>query len=64
MIPVQPADFVWRKARRSDGANNCVEIAQSRDAAMIRDSKAPAGPIISVPAVVWRAFTASLGRND
>lgn len=34
----------WRKAKRSDGANTCVEVAQTLGA--LRDSKNPTGPTI------------------
>lgn len=35
----------WRKASRSEGLNNCVELA---NVGMVRDSKNPAGPALAV----------------
>jgi hypothetical protein len=36
----------WRKSRRSDEANGCVEVSNSLDE--IRDSKNPTGPTLHV----------------
>jgi len=45
----------WRKSSYSDGNNgNCVELR--RDLAALRDSKAPAGPVLPgdvVALVAW-----------
>jgi hypothetical protein len=35
----------WKKASRSEGASNCIELA---NAGMVRDSKNPAGPTLTV----------------
>ncbi|OLF11587.1 hypothetical protein BLA60_11615 [Actinophytocola xinjiangensis] len=35
----------WRKSSRSQGANTCVEL---HPAGLVRDSKNPAGPTLSV----------------
>lgn len=32
----------WKKAARSEGANNCVEVSSTL--AVVRDSKNPTGP--------------------
>lgn len=37
---------VWKRSSRSEGANNCVELAWF---GAIRDSKAPNGPQLRVP---------------
>lgn len=35
----------WRKATRSQGANNCVELGSS---GTVRDSKNPNGPVLRI----------------
>lgn len=52
----------WRKSSYSgegDG-NECVEIANSRTHVAIRDSKAPAGHILTIPADAFVTFVGAL----
>jgi hypothetical protein len=53
----------WRKARRSVGAGDCVEVAPADGKIFVRDSKNPSGPTLEYSADVWRCFLveASLG---
>jgi Domain of unknown function (DUF397) len=57
----------WRKASRSSSnGGNCVEVARNlRDAVAVRDSKNPAGPVLTVARVGWQDFIADvkLGRH-
>ncbi|MFB6555739.1 DUF397 domain-containing protein [Streptomyces sp. NPDC056405] len=48
----------WRKSTYSDGGegDTCVEIAELATHIAIRDSKAPARAILSVPAPSFAAF--------
>jgi hypothetical protein len=56
----------WRKARRSMGNGNCVEISQANGGVVIRDSKNPIGMVLAYSTQSWRAFThqAQLGHFD
>jgi len=36
----------WRKSTHSSAANECIEVARTLD--KIRDSKNPAGPILTI----------------
>ncbi|MGH4016761.1 MAG: DUF397 domain-containing protein [Pseudonocardiaceae bacterium] len=52
----------WCKSSRSNGESdqsNCVEVAELADRIALRDSKDPAGPVLSFPPHEWRVF---LGR--
>jgi hypothetical protein len=50
-------ELTWRKASRSGTTGgNCVEVAMLPCRVMIRDSKDPRGPIITVNASDWRSF--------
>ncbi|MEU6354424.1 DUF397 domain-containing protein [Streptomyces sp. NPDC047072] len=56
--------YAWRKSTYSDsGGGDCVEIAPCFDATdapavHIRDSKTPAGDILTVSATTWSGFLA------
>ncbi|MEI5033766.1 DUF397 domain-containing protein [Streptomyces sp. S1A(2023)] len=49
---------IWRKSSFSDGGlNNCIEVADGYPGLIpVRDSKAPAGPVLLVAAPAWAAF--------
>jgi hypothetical protein len=51
----------WRTASYS-GANGgeCVEVASTDEAVMVRDTKNRAGATLSVPAKAWQAFIAAM----
>lgn len=50
----------WRKSSRSDAQEACVELA---DTGAVRDSKNPAGPVLSVDiAALVAAVKAGLGQ--
>jgi hypothetical protein len=53
----------WRKSSHSNGQANCVEtaiIGQDGRFVAVRDSKAPAGPILTFRPSAWRQFTTSV----
>ena len=49
-------DLPWRKARISVNNGACVEAAPVNGMVAVRDSKNPAGPILTYTAAEWRAF--------
>ncbi|MFB7457143.1 DUF397 domain-containing protein [Streptomyces sp. NPDC056188] len=56
----------WRKSSYSgpgDG-NSCVEIANSPTHIAVRDSKTPAGGIVTLPAEVFGSFVEALKRHS
>jgi hypothetical protein len=51
--------YDWRKSSYSGSeGGDCVEVAPCPHAVHIRDSKNPAGPILTLPPTAWAAFTA------
>jgi uncharacterized protein DUF397 len=53
----------WRKSSRSNGAQNCVELAHVAEAMAVRDSKNPTGPVLAFSAGVFGAFLRSAKRD-
>lgn len=66
LINAGPEPVEWRKARRSMGNGNCLEIAAAGQGILVRDSKDRMGPVLSYTAESWLAFTreARLGMYD
>ncbi len=50
----------WRTSSYSSGATACVEVAPAPDRVLVRDSKDPDGPALTVPTPAWRAFLTTL----
>jgi hypothetical protein len=46
----------WRKARRSMGNGECVEVAPVSERVLIRDSMNPDGSMLQYHAEVWQSF--------
>jgi hypothetical protein len=47
----------WRKSSRSTGGQDCIEVAQTEESCMVRDSKNPDGARLAVSRQAWIAFT-------
>ena len=58
-----PESFGWRKALRSLGNGNCVEVAPVAAGVAVRDSKDPAGPALTLDVQSWRAFAGAARRG-
>jgi hypothetical protein len=54
----------WRKSSRTQGANNCVEVAHLCDLTAVRDSKAPTGPALLFKASQWSSFMTAVKRGQ
>ncbi|MEU6041225.1 DUF397 domain-containing protein [Actinomadura sp. NPDC047616] len=46
----------WRKSRRSEGSNACVEVAGAHQAIAVRDSKDPEGPHLVLTRSAWQGL--------
>jgi hypothetical protein len=50
----------WRASSYSYGNGACVEVAPAPDRVLVRDSKDPDGPALTVPRHTWRTFLTTL----
>ncbi|WFE32953.1 DUF397 domain-containing protein [Micromonospora sp. WMMD975] len=54
----------WRKSTRSGTQGDCVEVADNLDGVVgVRDSKDPAGPVLTFAPDAWRAFVRVSGSH-
>ncbi|MEX3099825.1 MULTISPECIES: DUF397 domain-containing protein [unclassified Streptomyces] len=52
--------FQFVKSSYSTASNDCVEVARNIPHTIaVRDSKAPAGPLLTLTPTTWRAFIRS-----
>ncbi|MFG2225465.1 DUF397 domain-containing protein [Streptomyces sp. NPDC048644] len=58
----------WFKSSYSSNGGNCIEVAAnlvaSRGVVPVRDSKAPHGPALSVPATAFTSFVAGVKAGE
>ncbi len=53
----------WRTSSYSADEGACVEVAPAPDRMLVRDSKNPHGPALTVPTPAWQAFLTNLIRK-
>ncbi|EDY46351.1 DUF397 domain-containing protein [Streptomyces sp. SPB074] len=66
MSTTPSSKLTWHKSSYSGGAGgNCVEVASPSPArALARDSKTPAGPLLTFASPAWSVFVSHLGAAD
>jgi hypothetical protein len=50
----------WRTSSYSGPNGGCVQVAPAPDRVLVRDSKDPEGPALTIPTTAWRAFLHTL----
>jgi hypothetical protein len=55
----------WHKAVASNGGTNCVEVMETADGFLVRDTKdGGAGPVLSFTHAEWEAFLAGVNQGE
>ncbi|MCX4554164.1 DUF397 domain-containing protein [Streptomyces sp. NBC_01500] len=58
----------WHKSSYSSNGGNCIEVAANlapvHGVVPVRDSKVPAGPVLSVSDSTWTAFVDGVKGSD
>lgn len=55
----------WHKAEASNGGTNCVEVMQTEDGFLVRDTKdAGTGPVLSFTHAEWEAFLSGVSNGE
>lgn len=55
-----PEDIRWTKSSYSAAQGNCIEVGRLEDAVVVRDSKDPDGPVLSLTRTQWATFIQAL----
>ncbi|MFB6903867.1 DUF397 domain-containing protein [Streptomyces bacillaris] len=64
-IPDAAALTRWRKSSYSGGANgDCLEVADGHTSVPVRDSKTPAGPMLTFSPQGWSGFVMAVKRGE
>ncbi|MEW2620854.1 DUF397 domain-containing protein [Streptomyces sp. NPDC048106] len=54
----------WIKASRSDGLNECVEVAKAGENVAVRNSRDPEGPALILTRGEWAAFEDGMLKGE
>lgn len=55
----------WHKAVASNGGTNCVEVMETEDGFLVRDTKdSGSGPVLSFTHAEWAAFLAGVNNGE
>lgn len=64
MADSERADIRWRKSTASGSSGDCVEVAFTEGAVLVRNSQDPAGLTLSFSRSEWTAFLAGAQRGE
>jgi hypothetical protein len=60
MTAPEPDSIVWHTSSYSWGNGDCFQVAAAPNRVLVRDSKDPDGPALTVPTPAWQAFLTTL----
>ncbi len=64
MADSERASIVWRKSMASQAHGDCVEVAFTAEAVLVRNSQDPSGPQLSFSYSEWAAFLTGAQRGE
>jgi hypothetical protein len=60
MTAREPYRIVWHTSSYSGGNGDCVQVTPAPGRVLVRDSKHPSGPALTVPIPAWQTFLVTL----
>jgi Domain of unknown function (DUF397) len=60
---MEAIDPRWRKSSYSDNGGECVDVGQSADDVLVRDTQDRTGPELRFSPGAWRRFTGQMKRS-
>jgi hypothetical protein len=60
MTAPEPDSIVWHTSSYSTNEGACVQVAPAPEQVLVRDSKDPHGPALTIPTSAWRAFLSTV----
>ena len=55
---------VWRTSSLTGSNGECVEVMDTGDHVLVRDTKDRSGPVLTFTHPEWRAFTGGVHRDE
>jgi len=55
--------IMWRKSSYSNAGNQCIEVARTSAGFIVRDSKSPESPWLSISPTAWDALISGVKRG-
>ncbi|MGH3925434.1 MAG: DUF397 domain-containing protein [Pseudonocardiaceae bacterium] len=62
MLTPEPDTLAWHISSYSGTGSACVEVAPAPERVLVRDSKDPDGPVLTLSTAAWRTFLTTLTR--
>ena len=56
--------LIWRKSKASNADTECIELAETKQSVLVRDSRDPVGVVLAFSPAQWSSFLQRLREDD